>query len=613
MGKFIVDDNNNGDFSTIAEAIAVASKGDEIIVTGGDDNIHNEANIAIDKELKIKSDSNGAIINGDGAGRIFTIDDGDADNLIKVELEKLTITGGISDDIGGAILNNEKLTIKESTITGNTALLRGGGVYNLDGELKVEKSEFSDNIAIERGGGGIFSTGELKVKETTIENSFANGGGGIVNFGKATIKDSTIRGNTALVGGGLINEEGQLKIEKSAVIENYASIDGGGIVNLLGELEVKESNISDNTADAGGGGIFNEEGQLKVQKSIISGNVAGDGDFDNYIFDNDGGAIFDLYGTSEIKDSTIDGNRADDNGGAIFVYGSTLTVDETTVSNNSAPYAAITVQFSDATITDSKFADNSGFFGGAINAERDDRLILNKNDFKNNTSVIGDSNIFATDTVIFGTEDAEELMGTSGEDFLNGLEGNDTIAGMSGEDVLIGELGNDVFVLAAGEGTDSIADFIDGEDLIGISGGISFGDLDLTGAEISLNGETLAVLPGVDTATLTREDFLFDHNAGNGSTGDNGAEDSGTGNGGNTMFGTDGEDLFNLAGEPETVTIIDFVDGEDLIGLSAGTSFEDLTLVGEQISLNGETLAIVSGINTATLTGDDFTPGELTL
>ena len=40
MTKWIVDDSNNGDFRTIAEAIAAADKGDEIIVTGGDDNIH---------------------------------------------------------------------------------------------------------------------------------------------------------------------------------------------------------------------------------------------------------------------------------------------------------------------------------------------------------------------------------------------------------------------------------------------------------------------------------------------------------------------------------------------------------------------------------------------
>ena len=49
MTTWIVDDSNNGDFSTIAEAVAAATEGDKIVVTGGDDNIHNEANIVVNK------------------------------------------------------------------------------------------------------------------------------------------------------------------------------------------------------------------------------------------------------------------------------------------------------------------------------------------------------------------------------------------------------------------------------------------------------------------------------------------------------------------------------------------------------------------------------------
>ena len=126
MTTWIVDDSNNGDFLTIAEAIAAASMGDKIIVTGGDDNIHEEANIVVNKELTIKSDSNGATIDAQGAGRVFLIDDGDETTKLEVKLKDLTITGGVvgSDDpeaqqfqIGAGILNLEKLTVKDSIIT----------------------------------------------------------------------------------------------------------------------------------------------------------------------------------------------------------------------------------------------------------------------------------------------------------------------------------------------------------------------------------------------------------------------------------------------------------------------------------------------------------------
>ena len=137
MTTWIVDDNNNGDFLTIAEAIAAASAGDKIIVTGGDDNIHNEADIVVDKKLTIKSDSDGATIDAQGNGRVFLIDDGDETTQLKVKIKDLTITGGNAADVGGGILNLEKLTVKDSIITGNAAQLRGGGIFNADGELKV--------------------------------------------------------------------------------------------------------------------------------------------------------------------------------------------------------------------------------------------------------------------------------------------------------------------------------------------------------------------------------------------------------------------------------------------------------------------------------------------
>ena len=147
------------------------------------------------------------------------------------------------------------------------------------------------------------------------------------------------------------------------------------------------------------------------------------------------------------------------------------------------------------------------FFGGAINSLEDDNLTLEKNDFQNNTSTIGDSEVFKVAASYYGTEDGDDLMGTPEDDLLNGLEGNDTLAGLEGDDVLIGGTGDDVFVLAAGEGTDGIIDFADGEDLIGLSAGTSYEDLTLVGDKISLNGQTLAIVSGIDTATLTGDDF----------------------------------------------------------------------------------------------------------
>jgi serralysin len=124
------------------------------------------------------------------------------------------------------------------------------------------------------------------------------------------------------------------------------------------------------------------------------------------------------------------------------------------------------------------------------------------------------------DDIIYGGAGNDRIGGKAGDDILFGEAGDDQIWGDIGDDILRGGLGNDtltgdtdlysagadIFILAAGEGTDTITDFKAGLDLIGLDG-ISFGELTLSGNSINLGDETLAVLNGVDTTTLTAADF----------------------------------------------------------------------------------------------------------
>src|SRR5207244_1199655 len=69
-------------------------------------------------------------IDANHLSRIFNIDDGNNASQISVELSGLTLTGGRVTPAasGGAIFSRESLTLRNSTITGNSAR-RGGGVY----------------------------------------------------------------------------------------------------------------------------------------------------------------------------------------------------------------------------------------------------------------------------------------------------------------------------------------------------------------------------------------------------------------------------------------------------------------------------------------------------
>jgi hypothetical protein len=110
------------------------------------------------------------------------------------------------------------------------------------------------------------------------------------------------------------------------------------------------------------------------------------------------------------------------------------------------------------------------------------------------------------DTLI-GGNDQDFLVGSAGDDLLDGGNGNDTLTGGLGNDTLIGGLGADVFVFAALEGTDTITDFSLSSDKIGLTGGLTFGQLSFSGNQILMGSEVLAVLTGVNTNTLTPSNF----------------------------------------------------------------------------------------------------------
>jgi Ca2+-binding RTX toxin-like protein len=121
-----------------------------------------------------------------------------------------------------------------------------------------------------------------------------------------------------------------------------------------------------------------------------------------------------------------------------------------------------------------------------------------------NDSLIGNA---GNDTLI-GGNGTDFLVGSAGDDLLNGDNGSDTLTGGLGSDTLTGGNGQDIFVFASGEGIDTITDFSLGTDKIGLTGGLTFGNLSFSGNEILMGSDVLAVLTGVNTNTLTASNFL---------------------------------------------------------------------------------------------------------
>ncbi|MEQ9481247.1 Ig-like domain-containing protein [Coleofasciculus sp. F4-SAH-05] len=113
------------------------------------------------------------------------------------------------------------------------------------------------------------------------------------------------------------------------------------------------------------------------------------------------------------------------------------------------------------------------------------------------------------DDQLYGDAGNDTLIGGQGQDQLVGGDGDDVLSGGFGNDNLTGGLGIDTFVLTAGENQDTITDFSLGQgDQLGLTNGVTFNDLFFQGSEIRYNNQTLAMLSGIDTSTLTEDAFI---------------------------------------------------------------------------------------------------------
>lgn len=193
-------------------------------------------------------------IDGPGA-RSLTIDGNLNDRLFEVQtsttnlsLSGLTLTRGLTNGNGGAILNNGgNLTLSYVRITGNQAGGTGGAIYdpfqadvagNSVNYLTISNSEISINRANKAA--GIYHGGyELRIDNSTIYNNIATDSVGGIHeqFGFATIRNSTISDNNANFVGGILFETNAsfyvLNFE-STIVANNTDSSGANDINRLG-------------------------------------------------------------------------------------------------------------------------------------------------------------------------------------------------------------------------------------------------------------------------------------------------------------------------------------------------------------------------------------------
>ena len=269
---------------------------------------------------------------GDGYG-IFLVANSTA--IIDVAISGLTLTGGdtgtvsTSTNSGGAIRNLENLTISSSIISRNAAP-SGGGINN-QGVLTVIDSTIEENHAIAGHGGGIYSFGTSTTKSSTLSGNTASGrGGGIYSsLNQAlTVTNSTVSGNTADTLGGGIANLGALNLGSSTITKNVAGQSGGGI-SSFGPSDVVNSTSSIVAGNTGGnisvlGGLNTNTNNL-IDVDPLLGPLADNGGPTKTHALLPGSPAFNA-GLAPVHVYELDGSLTDTKGGPDLVaLGGTLT------------------------------------------------------------------------------------------------------------------------------------------------------------------------------------------------------------------------------------------------------------------------------------------------
>jgi hypothetical protein len=167
-----------------------------------------------------------------------------------IENSRVAGNATVGIDFFGLGRPRHSLVVRNSVISGNT----GGGIYNDEGPVVLR-----DNTRVkDNSGPGVTNVhtpdSVLTVRSSTISGNTAEVGGGIYNRSQATARliSSTVGNNTAVTGGGVYNQ-GTLTLESSAITSNTATGgpgSGGGVFNEGGTVILdSNSTISNNIPD----------------------------------------------------------------------------------------------------------------------------------------------------------------------------------------------------------------------------------------------------------------------------------------------------------------------------------------------------------------------------
>jgi hypothetical protein len=136
-------------------------------------------------------------LNGNATSRLFT-------NNSTLTLQGLILGNGAAAGDGGAIYNNGSLTLGDSRIHTSNASGNGGAIYNAGGTLTLRNTLLDVNAASGGGGAVFINAGsvDLNTNSAVIQNTAVISGGGLYNLGGNLTVEGTTTINTNVASSG---------------------------------------------------------------------------------------------------------------------------------------------------------------------------------------------------------------------------------------------------------------------------------------------------------------------------------------------------------------------------------------------------------------------------
>jgi len=258
-------------YPTIKSAMAVAGKGDTILVAPG----------RYVETVQFPQNADSVVLMS-SAGPYLTTIDGALSTIPAVTgpatcvIDGFTITNARATGVTG------ELTIQNNIITLNHSPYSSGGI-RVWGNSLIQDNIIERNRG--RNGGGIGFPG-IRVGLSVLRNLICDNhsdtvGGGIhADSSHLTLIGNRILRNTAKIAGGGIFAQGgsYFQMTDNVIAGNSTPGDGGGIVGEWSTIQFSENTVVSNTAGVRGGGVYTDRlTNWTVQNSIFWGNRANQG------------------------------------------------------------------------------------------------------------------------------------------------------------------------------------------------------------------------------------------------------------------------------------------------------------------------------------------------